>query len=74
MGSGIRKEMGRIMVLYDDNIPGVSYASQYIPGTGLGLDIQADVSGTDIRLMVIVDNTNSNNLSFDATLKHKYHE
>ena len=72
-GSAVWKEFGNIDVGYDDTSGTVYYSSDFI-GVDLGFDIEADVSGGNIRLNIIVDNSVSNNLSFDETLISKFYE
>ena len=71
----IQKITGEIRVLYDDVGSFVSYFSDFIPDyIDLGMSITANLSGSDIRLNIIVDNSNSNTLSFDYSITHKFYE
>ncbi len=76
-GSVVEKIMGDIEVIYDDVADDAAYFSTAIPGAGdvdLGMGITADVSGSDIRLNIIVDNSNANTLSIDIDPIHKFQE
>lgn len=71
----IQKITGEIRVLYDDVGSFAAYFSDFIPDyIDLGMSITANLSGSDIRLNIIVDNSNSNTLSFDYSITHKFYE
>jgi len=57
-------QSGDIDLVYDSIAGTVSYGSSYV-GTDIGLDIQADKNAGNLRLMLIVDNVNTNNLTFN---------
>jgi len=60
----VQQQSGTIMVQYDPTAGTVNYASSYI-GSDLDFEIQADVSGGNVRLNIIVGNANVNFLNFD---------
>jgi hypothetical protein len=70
-GGFFQVENGTIYVVYNNDNGNVAYHSEYV-GVDNGFDIEADVSGTDIRLNIIVDNSIANNLSFDWKLISKF--
>jgi len=70
--SGKKHQAGTIKILYDPDQESVSCLSSYL-GTDIGLDIEADESGGDLRLNVIVDNTNANPVYFDWKFYSKFY-
>lgn len=71
---GTDRQYGTIEVVYTSYPESIYYFSEFIPAANdLGITITADYSGTDIRLVVTVDSSSSNNLSFDYKLINKFH-
>jgi hypothetical protein len=66
----VQQQSGTIMVQYDPTAGTVNYASNYI-GNDLDFEIQADVSGGNVRLNIIVGNINANSLNFDYRIYSK---
>ena len=67
----VQKQSGTVQVQYDSVSGTVNYTYSYI-GEDLGVEIQADQSGGNIRLNIIVDNTNTNSLNFDHKVYSKF--
>jgi len=73
-GAVVEKEMGSVKVLYDDTSNSIVATSVESYGPDIGISFTADISGSDIRLNVVVDNSVANNVSFDWNLVHKFYE
>jgi len=66
-------QAGEISVLYNDWYDTIFFDYSFI-GDDIGMTITADYSGGDIRLNVIVDDTNTADLSFDYTITSKFYK
>ena len=64
---------GYIDVQYDPVTNNVYYAVDYL-GTDLGVTIEADRSGTNVRLNIIVDGSLANNAFFDYKIISKFYK
>ncbi len=68
----VLRQSGTIEVQYDATT-NVYYTSSFL-GPSLDMTIEADFSGTDIRLNIIVGSFNTNDLSFDYKITSKFYD